>query len=241
MAASGVRPVTVRGGRESSRRAWSTAPIERSGSMIRATGRPRNESSPSRVRGHAAGRRACPRRQSQARAGVAAVERVARAVGARRRPARPPDSRRSGRPRATRSTVAPSARTMPAVERTSAPSPAAVMRLSPSASAASSSARWLIDLSPGRRSSPRRRVGRADDARRADPVPDDGRRRSMLGQPAAAARRPRRRRCGPPWRPRTCSWTGTMAAIRSRELARASSCCSASDSAVVGVAGGPRP
>ena len=48
-ARSGVRPTTVRGGRESSFRAWSSAPIRRSGSMIRATGRRRNESSPSRT------------------------------------------------------------------------------------------------------------------------------------------------------------------------------------------------
>ena len=48
-AVSGVCPTTVRGGRESWRRPWSTAPIERSGSMIRATGRRRNEASPSRT------------------------------------------------------------------------------------------------------------------------------------------------------------------------------------------------
>ena len=49
IARSRVRPTTVSGGRESFRRAWSTAPIERSGSMIRATGRRRNELSPSRT------------------------------------------------------------------------------------------------------------------------------------------------------------------------------------------------
>ena len=48
-ARSGLRPITVTGGRESFDRAWSAAPIERSGSMIRATGRRRNESSPSRT------------------------------------------------------------------------------------------------------------------------------------------------------------------------------------------------
>src|SRR3990172_8063558 len=46
---SGRRPVTDRGGSVSSARAWSVAPIARSGSMIRATGRRRNESSPSRI------------------------------------------------------------------------------------------------------------------------------------------------------------------------------------------------
>ena len=49
IARSGVRPDTVRGGRESLLRALSSAPIARRGSMIRATGRRRNDSSPSRV------------------------------------------------------------------------------------------------------------------------------------------------------------------------------------------------
>jgi hypothetical protein len=58
----------------------------------------------------------------------------------------------------TRSTTAPSARQTAAVERTSAPSPAPPIRLSPAASVASIRARWLTDLSPGTTSSPRRQA-----------------------------------------------------------------------------------
>ena len=67
------------------RRAWSTAPIERSGSMIRATGRRRNESSPSRTRRHRQSGED-PGEQPQARPGVAAVEDRRPARAGRRRP-----------------------------------------------------------------------------------------------------------------------------------------------------------
>ena len=71
-------------------RPWRTAPIERSGSMIRATGRRRNESSPSRtaVTGSPA---SMPADQPQARPGVAAIEDRRRV-----RPGRPPRARRPG-------------------------------------------------------------------------------------------------------------------------------------------------
>ena len=70
---SGVWPTTVRGGRESFRRAWSTAPIERSGSMIRATGRPaQRRVAVEDARDRQPGEQ--PGEQPQARAGVAAVE-----------------------------------------------------------------------------------------------------------------------------------------------------------------------
>ena len=78
---------------------------------------------------------------------------------------------------------------MPAVERTSAPSPAPWIRLSPVASSASMSARWLIDLSPGRRSSPRRRTAGWTVAIPAGPPPGGAARVStglVLGQPARA-------------------------------------------------------
>ena len=81
----------------------------------------------------------------------------------------------------------PRAATIPAVERTSAPSPAPAIRLSPSASAASISARWLIDLSPGSRSSPRSRALPRTRAASA--------RRSERGQRSMLAPARRRRRC----------------------------------------------
>src|SRR5262245_13522093 len=76
---------------------------------------------------------------------------------------------------------------MPAVERTSAPSPAASIRLSPSARAARIRARWLCDSSPGTRiSPPSRAAGRIVAATSAAlPAPIG----SVLGQLAAEAER----------------------------------------------------
>ena len=156
IARSGVRPTTVSGGRESFRRAWSTAPIERSGSMIRATGRRRNERSPSRT-WNAARPARIPADSRRRRPRVPAVEDAVRldepvdpgrddpvvdppavAADALHDDAEPPDQG-GGRPDV-------------------GPSPAPSIRLSPSASAARRSARWLIDLSPGSPGSPRRRA-----------------------------------------------------------------------------------
>src|SRR5689334_12619947 len=76
---------------------------------------------------------------------------------------------------------------MLAVDRTSAPSPAPAIRLSPSARVASISARWLIDLSPGSVSSPRSRA--ADRTRAASAATLHTGRRSVLREPVAADRR----------------------------------------------------
>ena len=126
-ARSGVRPTTVTGGRESSDRAWSTAPIARSGSMIRATGRRRNESSPSRTL-----RNGSPARiPANSRRLVPELPQSRSAAGSRS-PSTPGETTRYDRRcrrrrrRPCRSTVAPSAAQTAAVERTSAPSPAPV-------------------------------------------------------------------------------------------------------------------
>ena len=142
----------------------------------------------------------------------------------RRRRARRPGSRPSRpSPRESAPPCAPSAATMPAVERTSAPSPAPSIRLSPSARAASISARWLTDLSPGRRSSPRRRAAvrtRATSVAEPGAVVALNAWTARLGcRPTCAGDLPRRRirRGRLRAEPRTCSWTGTIAAIRSPE------------------------
>ena len=82
---------------------------------------------------------------------------------------RRPGSRRGGPSSPGARRVTPSRAMSAAVVRTSSPSPAATIRLSPVARAAMSRARWLIDLSPGRRGSPRKRAaGRTT----AGPTPD---------------------------------------------------------------------
>ena len=152
--------------------------------MIRATGRRRNEASPSGWRS-SAGRRA-------SRRSAAGSCRSCRSRG-RRSGAASPSAPGDDDPVVDRPAVVARplhgrperARRSPAVERTSAPSPAPAIRLSPVARAASIRARWLIDLSPGRRSSPRSRAAGAD-------LGDVGRRRASratqcLRQPAAAA------------------------------------------------------
>ena len=235
MAPSGERPVTVRGGRESYWRAWSTAPIRRSGSMIRATGRPRNESSPSRVavsgspaRSPLASRRLVPELPQSSVVG--------RRRAARRRPARRPGSRPSGRRRGRARRSRRARGRSPAVERTSAPSPAPSIRLSPGGQRGQqqgSMADRLVAGQPELAAQPRGRAALGD--------PDvGGVATQCFARPAGDPDRERRRRRGrragrghgrgrARWRP---SGRGT---------GRASSCCSASESAVVRVRDGPRP
>ena len=136
----------------------ASIPIARSGSRTRVIGRRRSDPSPSSRWVPAtpatspAPSRALVPELPQSRAPSRRAESPWRPAETMRHRAVPGASSASvGR----RSQVAPSARTIPAVERTSWPSPAPATSVSPCASAAKRMARWLIDLSPGSRSSPR--------------------------------------------------------------------------------------
>ena len=177
-----------------------------------------------RGRRSSAGRRACPL-ISRRLVPELPQSRMPSGSAGRRRPAR----RRGSRPSARSSRLAldrrPEAATIPAVERTSAPSPAPVMRLSPGGQRRQHQGAMADRLVAGQPQLAAQAGGSA--GRRAT-----ARHRAIVGRPCGPAgplRRPR-----PRSRPRTCSWTGTMAAIRSRNWSR-SSCCSASDSASSGV------
>ena len=157
-------PPTMRSGAVSPRSPAApvaSAPIARSGSRTRVMGRRRSDSSPSNTwvpvtpATSPAPSRALVPELPQSRAPSPCAASPLR-PGERTRQRAVPGA--SSGAAGSRSQVAPSARMIPAVERTSWPSPAPEISVSPSASAAKSSARWLIDLSPGRRSSPRSRA-----------------------------------------------------------------------------------
>ena len=138
------------GARVPSARAWIRAPIARNGSTTRPIGRRRSESSP--VTNEWKGR---PARTPLARRSVVPLLPHHNTSAGSRRPENP-------RPRTTSSSpctacATPSAVTTPAVACVSAPSPGRRTRESPDPIAPSSRARWVMDLSPGTRSSPRRR------------------------------------------------------------------------------------
>src|SRR5215218_9208974 len=163
-------PSISSGGRRSSRLS-RRAPISRSGTAIRSTGRRRIESSPSRTQRLPS----CPASQpgsSRSRVPALPTSIVAdpapRSPTPRMRTPRLGATRRSGgRPSGPGTTFvhetwgaiatsAPSAATASRVERVSAASRKAVISVSPSPIAAISAARWEIDLSEGGRSQPRR-------------------------------------------------------------------------------------
>ena len=226
------------------RRAWSAAPIERSGSMIRATGRRRNEASPSRTavigrpaRIPANRRRLVPELpQSRAAVGLAEAVRarrddqvvdvpIVRRVGSAR-PARPPPRARCAR--------------SAAVERTSAPSPAPVIRLSPRGQRREHQRPMADRLVAGQAQLAAQPRGRAATVRerRARSTPPGAaarlERRSMLLARPLAARPAQGRHGGSP------SWSGGPARGpgRAPPSGRANwsrvSCCSASESASSG-------
>ena len=129
MAARSARPATVSGGRPSSCAEATRAPIAHSGSIIRAIGRRRSDASPSSVvvtglpaRIPANNRRLVPELPHS------------RTPGSTTNPAIPGDTTRYATAPSSsvvRSTAAPRERAMSALERTSAPSPAPTMLLSP--------------------------------------------------------------------------------------------------------------
>ena len=141
-------PVTANGGRHRGPWPVTFAPIRSSGSATRSMGRPRREASP--VRWAVTGSPAT--RPNNRRIPVPELPRSIGPSGgwSRDRPPwtriEPPDS----------STSAPRARIASRVRCTSSPSERPVMVVVPSASAASSRARWEMDLSPGTRSVPTR-------------------------------------------------------------------------------------
>ena len=194
--AAAVRPMTVRG-REGvvPAAARSAAPIaaQRLDDTSRSVGR-RNEASPSRTRDQRAARPATPaiRRRlvpelPQSR--IADRARVS-AVAARRHD---PVVDASGRPRRRAPRVAPRRATTPG--RRADVRPVAGARRSgsrPRRAAASSSARWLIDLSPG--SAQVVRAGVRPGRTRRRRAPDRRPRASCLLSPCQVARPGRRRR-----------------------------------------------
>ena len=106
----------------------------------------------------------------------------------RRCPAMRPDSRLAGRRSGRARPLPPGAAIRPAVVRTSAPSPAPRMSELPAARAASSRARWLIDLSPGSPGWPRRRAAGRTPATSGSAPPARFGRASMVN--ACPSRRP---------------------------------------------------
>ena len=224
-APGGARPVTASGSSVAPRRPAKAAPIARSGSTTRPIGRRRSDASPSSTAnsGRPASR---PATRRVVVPGVAAVEdllgldegvaarrdhavvdaaRRARRRARRSRPAPPRPARWSGRPRRR---------------------PAAAIRLSPSASSASSRARWEMRLVAGQRGTAAQPRGRPDDehvvhgrafrpSSRGDRAPDRRPRtacapvRDHVGQ--ALPFRPRLPGSRSPCRSRTCAWTAVIA------------------------------
>ena len=139
---AGVRPRTISGSRPPGLAVMS-APIRASGSITRAIGRADREASPVKV----AVRGWLATSPISSRVEVPELPMSSAPAGWSSPPTPTPATRQV--PSASRSMAAPIARIAAAVARTSSPSSSPTMRLSPTASAASISARWLIDLSPG--------------------------------------------------------------------------------------------
>src|SRR5216683_1267969 len=138
-------PVTVKGAWPSCD--WILAPMVRSGSTTRAIGRRRSDVSPSRVA------------DTQLPDSTPSIRRIVVPEFAQSsgpcgvlNDRQPPPWTRAGPP--ARLMLTPRLRRQATVAATSSPSGSPSMRLSPCAIAASISARWAIDLSPGTRSSP---------------------------------------------------------------------------------------
>ena len=181
-----------RAGARARRSSSTVAPISRSGSATRSSGRRESDSSPTSSK-----RPSCPASiPGSSRIRVPALPQSIGTAG-RAKAAEADAARPAGR-RPSSSTVAPSAATAAAVESVSSERPKPRISLSPSAIAASSSARWEMDLSPGTARSPRRltagssRTGlsrpRRTPARRSPSTPGP-RAAGLLAWPPARRRR----------------------------------------------------
>ena len=186
------------GGSRSSRPSTS-APISRSGSTTRSTGRRRIDSSPSSVHSPPG----CPASQPGSRRSrvPALPTSIARRRGAAQ--ARRPTRSAGPPPAPRRSTSAPERpRPRPGSSACRRRRGSCAIAVSPSAIAARSAARWEIDLSGGGGERPAQRPGglEAGSPRRRRPRRRRGRAR---GRPRRRARPPRRRRPRP--RSRRCA------------------------------------
>ena len=185
------------------RRPAKRAPIARSGSTTRPIGRRRSDASPSSTA--KSGRPA--RTPASRRAVVPELpqSRTPRARGARRRPASGRGSRRARRVgnsldlRAQRRNDAGRRAHVLAVARRGDPA-------LPSASSASRSDRWEIDLSPGRAGAPRRRAAGRTTRSSSATVRGHVRGSGRVGGHVAASALSRS-----PWRSLTWSWTPAIA------------------------------
>ena len=150
--ASGPPSITS-GGSVPSARAVMRAPRARSGETMRPIGRRRNDPSPLRT-----DRNGNPASIPLSSRIVVPELPQSRTSAASARPARPRPCTTS-RPPPSSSMSTPRARIASRVERVSAASRKPSMTASPAAMALNSSARWVIDLSPGTSTVPRRRAG----------------------------------------------------------------------------------
>ena len=186
-------PWTVKGGR-CPPVASITAPMAASGPAMRSTGRRRIELSPSSVKRRPSWPASHP---GSSRMSVPALP-TSMGPSGWSAPRRPAPRRTTSSPRC--SAIAPTARTAPRVERVSAASRNPRTRTGSSHIAPSRAARWLIDLSGGGVSSPRRRLAGGTKAE-VTSAPGRARAGRRARRPRPPARQGPTARPRPWWRP----------------------------------------